>query len=145
MQSSQLWFKKLAKSRFSNGKWETEGTPPVGSDPFENLREDLLEMLNIYNQHTKSPIRALCPPVPGRTLVTLMYGATQMRMSQNDGYLDVSLIVTRHFQAAEIPLTRLTPRIDQFGSTSWHRGTADLSTEQVIKNAFIHLIEAADG
>lgn len=143
MQSSQLWFKKLAKSRFNNGRWETEQAPPAGADPFENLREDLLEMLSIYNQHTKSPIRALCPPGPSRTLVTLLYGTTQMRMTQNDGYLDVSLIVTRHFQAAEVPLTRLTPRIDQFGSTSWHRGAAEMSSEQVIKNAFIHLIEAA--
>ena len=144
MQSSQLWFKKLAKSRFSNGQWETDCAQTAFGDPFDNLREDLLEMLNIYNQHTKAPIRALCPNGPSRTLVTLMYGTTQMRMTQNDGYLDVSLIVTRNFQATEVPLTRLAPRIDRFGSTSWQRGSSELSSEQVIKNAFIHLIEAAD-
>lgn len=143
MQSSQLWFKKLAKSRFSNGRWQTDGNPASEGNPFENLRDDLLEMLNIYNHHSSSPIRVLCPAGPSKILLTLMYGTTQMRFTQNDSHLDISLIVTRNFQVAEIPMTRLTPNVDQFGSPSWHRGASELSSEQVIKNALIHLIEVA--
>jgi hypothetical protein len=144
MQSSELWFKKLAKSSYSNGRWNTKTDPVNDGDHFKSFKEDLLEMLDIYNQHASSPIRTLCPQGVSNTLVTLMYGSTQMRLTQKDNDLDISLIVTRNFQTKEIPITRLTPKVDKFGSSTWHQGSTELSSEQVIKNIFIHLIEATD-
>lgn len=144
MQSSQLWFKKLAKSRFLNGRWQTDENAPHETNPFDSIRDDLLEMLDIYNQHAQITIKPLKPSVPSRTILTLLCGCTQMRLANNDGYLDISLIITRDFQTAELPITRLQPKRDHFGATTWCRGTLEISSDQVIKNAFVQLIEASE-
>jgi len=143
MQSHELWLKKLAKSRFNNGRWETDNPSSNLGNPFELLRDDLLEMLEVYNNHASTPIKALLPSPPSRTLITLLHGSTQLRLIQNEGYLDISLIMTRQFQTSEVPMTRLSPRCDQFGGTMWQRGQQELSTDQVIRNSILHLIETS--
>ena len=144
MQSSQLWFKKLAKSRFQNGQWQTDPAGALEASPFESIRDDLLDMLEIYNQYSKTLIKPLIPAGPSRTIVTLLCGCTQMKLANNDGYLDISLIITRQFQTSELPITRLKPKRDQFGATTWCRASTEISSDQVIKNAFIQLIEASE-
>lgn len=143
MQSNELWLKHLAKSRFRNGRWETEHSPQNLQNAFESLRDDLLEMLEIFNHHALNKVKLLQPSGPSKTLVTLMCATVQMRFVQNDGFLDISMIVTRDFQTRELPVARLKPRVDQFGSTSWQRGSIELSTDQVIKNSFVTLIETS--
>ena len=143
MQSDTLWFKKLARSKYQDGRWITEQNPPALQDPYQILSEDLLEALDIYNQHTSRPIKALKPGTETTVIMTLLLGSVQIRLTRNENFLDISLIRTRDFQTFETPLTRLAPLSDSFGSPVWKRGTAELSTDQVIKNAFIHLIESA--
>jgi hypothetical protein len=100
-------------------------------------------MLEIYNHHAPNKVKLLQPSTPSKTLVTLMYATVQMRFVQNDGFLDISMILTRDFQTKELPVARLKPRVDQFGSTNWQRGAIELSTDQVIKNSFVTLIETS--
>ena len=143
MQSDTNWLKRLARSRFQNGVWDTPELKSRALDPFEPLVDDLREAVEIFNQHAPTPIRALEPSANTLTIMTLLYGAAQIRFSRNGTFLDISLIRTKDFQTTEQPLTRLTPVMDVFGCPVWKRGTAESSSDQVIKNALLHLLEAS--
>jgi hypothetical protein len=143
MQSDVTWIKNLARSRFQNGQWITDDQSLNGSGPFGALVDDIVQAVETYNHHSAMPIRVM-PSSPGSTtLLTLLHGTAQLKFLRNGNFLDISLLRTRNFQTAEIPLTRMTPVLDVFGHPTWKRGTVEWSADHLIKHSFIHLLEAS--
>lgn len=143
MQSDVLWIKNLARASYQNGRWIPDESPVQNLSAFESLVDDIIQAVETYNQHAKSPIRILDAPAKSTTLLTLLHGMIQLKFLQNGNLLDVSLIKTRNFQTQEVPLARLSPILDVFGYPTWKRGTVEWSTDQLIKQSFIHLLEAS--
>jgi hypothetical protein len=142
-QSQTAWFRRLAAARFKNGRWVPGESFAAGDDPFASLQDDVLSSVNLFNQHAKTPIRLLDPAPGSDAIATLIHGSAQLRFVRRGQFLDISLMRTHNYEMIEQPLVRFAPGHDCLGCVSWRRGATEISSEQVIKNALIQLLEAS--
>lgn len=143
MQAESLWIKNLARAKFKDGQWITDVEPLSGDGPYAALLEAIVLAIEVYNKHAASPVRVLNGATKSHLSLCLVHGAAQVKFTRNGPHMDVSLTKTKNFQSNELPLARLTPVVDKFGMPTWMRGTTEWSTDQLIKHALIHLLEAS--
>jgi hypothetical protein len=143
MQSQRSWFKRLATAQFKEGRWIPSDAFAQKDDPFVAIQDDIARYVNLFNHHAATPIRHLDPATGSDLVATLIHGSVQLRFMRRGQFLDVSLIRAQNFESTEQPLVRYITGHDCLGNASWRRGHVEISSEQVIKNAMIQLLEAS--
>lgn len=150
---SRDWIKNLALSQYDGQQWHIphHTSYSLANRALDQLTDMTQDAVSTYNSHSKTPI-SMFPlnEVNGQKTsgILLLRGKIQIRLagSTQDGAFKMigTAILAEGYMLKEKLFTSLIPHEDPWGAIHWrHSNDSSWTTEQLIRNVFIHLLEHA--
>ena len=149
------WIKNLATSQYDGQKWHIEklDASSMQQRAIDQLIEAFTDASAIFNGHNQLPISVY--PLKETKYkachgVFLVRGKVQVRLAAAEAgecsKIVGSVVVAEGYQLKERIFTELNPAEDPWGAIAW-RSTSGSSwtTEQLVRNVLIHLLEHTAG